>query len=30
MIAEGQIKDATTIAAFGYLLLTTDFASVFA
>lgn len=29
MILEGEIKDATTVAAFGYLLLTTDYAALF-
>lgn len=29
MIADGEIKDATTIAAFGYLLLATDFSALF-
>lgn len=29
MIGNGEIKDATTIAAFGYLLLATDFAAFF-
>jgi ADP-ribose pyrophosphatase len=29
MILEGEIKDATTVAALGYLLLTTDYAGLF-
>jgi len=29
MILDGEIKDATTVAAFGYLLLATDYAAIF-